>query len=579
MEIKVKNEITERIPIDKIVELILKDRGIEDREAFISPPSPETMSLSDFGFKKKDITQLINILSKVYESNGTIVVYTDYDADGITGGAVLWETLHLLGFNTMPYVPNRITEGYGFSIKGLDNIKKKYNPDLIISVDHGITATKQIRYAKEKLGIPIIVTDHHHKQETIPTDAKLIIHIPTLSGSGVAYFVAKEIYMKMCHPELNKGRVKNDGVSFLKMTKNIKKLEHNFNVDYAAIASIGTVADLVPLVGPSRSLVSHGLQAFSRMKRHGFTHLFREAGIEGRPISPYEVGFLIAPRINAIGRLEHAIDALRLICTTSNERAQELAHKMGSVNTKRQELVKEQVTEAEHMVESQKMNGDLPKLIILYSDHWHEGVIGLIASSMVEKYYRPTIVMTKGDGHYKASVRSISGFHITEFLGQLQNYLINYGGHAGAAGFTMLEKKRDIFIKKAQKFASDQISEKVLERTIVADIHMPISLVTRKLYDALQHLNPFGIGNPRPVFMSEVTVVHAGILGKLKNHLKLQVKDPINSSSPLEMVAFNMAHVFNQLRKNQTVRIVYQIDLNVWNGRETLQGLVKHIEL
>ncbi len=562
MEIKFKNEITKPMQVEDIVDMILKERGVENKEAFISPPSPLTLGLADFGYQKKDITQLVTILSNVYESNGTVVVYTDYDADGITGGAVLWETLHLLGFNAMPYVPDRTTEGYGFSKIGLDTIKKKYNPNLIISVDHGITAVEQIRYAKEILGIPVIVTDHHHKQEAIPTNAELIIHIPALSGSGVAYFVAKELFQHLKH-----------------QSSHVKKLEHNFNVDYAAIASIGTVADLVPLVGPSRCLVSHGLKAFTHMKRHGFTHLLREAGIEGRSISPYEVGFIIAPRINAIGRLEHAIDALRLICTTSDKRAKGLAQKIGSVNTKRQELVREHIKEAEHMVESQKVSGELPKLIILYSDHWHEGVIGLIASGMVEKYYRPTIIMTRGDGHYKASVRSIHGFHVTEFLGQLQKYLVNYGGHAGAAGFTLLEKKRDEFIKKAQLLASKQITNKDVERTVFADISMPLSLVSRKLYDALQSLNPFGIGNPRPTFVSHVQVVHAGILGKLKNHLKLQVKDTKNLSSPIEMVAFHQADIFKKLSKNQTVRVVYQIDLNTWNGHETLQGLVKHIEL
>jgi len=589
MEIKSKNKITKQLPIEDIIEIILKEREIEDKEAFLSPPSPTALTLKDFGYKKKDINTLIATLSRIYISHGTIVVYTDYDADGITGGAILWETLHLLGFHVMPYVPNRITEGYGFSNKGLNTIKKQYDPNLIISVDHGITAVDQIRYAKEKLGIPIIVTDHHHKQEHIPTDAELIVHIPALSGSGVAYFVAKEIYTSFCHRQPNSGS--NTASSQLqtpnatirknisKMTKNIKKLEHNFNIDYVAIASVGTVADLVPLVGPSRSLVSYGLRAFSRMKRCGFTHLLKEAGIEGQPISTYEVGFIIAPRINAIGRLEHAIDALRLICTTSDKRAKKLAQKMGTINTKRQELVKEQVAEAEHMVESQKKDGKVPHLIILYSDHWHEGVIGLIASAMGEKYYRPTIVMTRGDGHYKASVRSIHGFHITEFLGQFQNYLVHYGGHAGAAGFTILEKKRDSFIKKAQFRASQQITDALLKRTIIADLEVPLSLVSKKLSTAIQNLKPFGIGNPQPTFVSSVQVIHARVLGKGKKHLKLQVKGLTPVSSPLETIAFNQANIFKKLHKNQTIRIVYQIRLNRWNGRETLQGLIKHIEL
>lgn len=358
-----------------------------------------------------------------------IVVYTDYDADGITGGAILWETLYLMGFKVMPYVPDRRKEGYGFSITGIDNVIKSYNPSIIISVDHGITKVKEIEYAKNK-GIKVIVSDHHLKAEKIPK-ADAIFHISALSGSGVAYFFAKEIFNRL------KSSISNKAI--------VDKLTDNFSTDYLSLASIGTIADLVPLIGPSRSVAKHGLEVFPKVKRYGIKHIIKQAGIEGKEITPYEVGFIIAPRINAVGRLSNAIDALRLLCTTDNKRAFDLAQKIGDLNSKRQDIVERSVDEAKEMISKKYLKGNqlsdikedrlynfIPKILILTSDSWSEGIIGLIASKLTEEFYRPTIVMTKNDGHYKASARSIPSFHITNFLRSLKKYLVDVGGHAQA---------------------------------------------------------------------------------------------------------------------------------------------------
>jgi len=288
-EIKEEDKITSY----QLVDLILKNRKIENVEEFLNPKNPLNISLSDFNFSfKNEFQKSLAILKAVKEKNQMVVVYTDYDADGITGGAILWETLYLLGFKVMPYVPNRKTEGYGFSLFGIDNVIKKFNPALIISVDHGITKVKEVEYAKKK-GIKIIITDHHLKGEILPK-ADAIFHIPTLSGAGVSYFFSKEIYKNF---EKNVG---NRHACLL--------LQNNFSSDYLVLASIGTVADLVPLIGPSRSLVKYGLENFSKTRRVGIKHILKEAGIEDRKISPYEIGFIIAPRINAVGRLKDATD-------------------------------------------------------------------------------------------------------------------------------------------------------------------------------------------------------------------------------------------------------------------------------
>ncbi|PIU36975.1 single-stranded-DNA-specific exonuclease RecJ [Candidatus Roizmanbacteria bacterium CG07_land_8_20_14_0_80_34_15] len=569
MKITYKNEIKPQDKLDpkNIVNLILKSRNIKDLDQFLNPPSPLTLSLIDFGPYKKPFEKVINILKEIKEKNQMIVVYTDYDADGITGGAVLWETLHLLGFKVRPYVPDRKTEGYGYSKKGIDNCIKQFNPSLIITVDHGITKIKEVEYAKLK-NIKTIITDHHLKGDNIPK-AEAIFHIPALSGSGVAYFFAKEIFL-----------------SFGSKTTNYKLLTTNFRIDYLVLAAIGTIADLVPLAGPSRSVVKYGLDAFPKIKRFGIKHILKQAGIADKKITPYEVGFMIAPRINAIGRLEHAIDALRLLCTNDEKKAFDLAHKIGNINIERQEMVEKSVVEARIMISKNLLQNKLltthyplpTKLIILVSDHWHEGIIGLIASKIAEEFYRPTLVLTKTDIGYKGSARSIPSFHITEFLRSLKEYIIDAGGHKQAAGFTLEKNQLYNFETAAQELSSKLISDKDLERKIEADLKIPISKINLELVESLSSLEPFGIGNPRPVFYSEGILTGAQLLGKTQKHLKLFISGLSNqvthNQASIEFLAFNSAEKFKDLSRGQKIKVVYNLDINEWNNKKTVQGKI-----
>ncbi len=540
---------------DEIIALLLKSRRIENVKDFLTPPHPTTIKLSDFGkMYAKSMKKVVALLKQIKKLNKTIVVYTDYDADGVTGGAILWETLHHLGFKVMPYVPDRKKEGYGFSIIGLDAVKKKYDPALVISVDHGITAKDKVTYAK-KLGIPVVITDHHLKPDKLPTDALAIFHIPALSGSGVAYVIAHEIYEHF--------------------DKDNAKLKHNFYHEYPALAAIGTIADLVPLVGPSRSIAYHGLEACAKTTRHGLIHIMRQAGIEGRKITPFEVGFIIAPRINAVGRLGSAINALQLLCTTDSLRAEKLAQSIGNTNRERQDMVKVAVEEAKLMVEKSKKQ---PKLIILVSDIWHEGIIGLIASKIAEDYYRPTIVMTKSDGFLKGSARSIPGFHLTNFLRGLKKHLVDVGGHAAAAGFTIEQKRLSTFIKAAERKADTLLKTKDLEKKLEVDFSMPLSLISMRLAQALEKLQPFGTGNPQPVFYSEAELIDAKIFGKKNEHLKFYVKDPRKNSFPLEIVAFGQADLFQNLSTGMKMNITYTLMIDRWGGNERLRGKLIHMQ-
>jgi len=564
-EIKLKDKLDYKTVLD----LILKSRNIKNIDEFLTPPSPLTLTLEDFGPYKKSFEKVIKILKDIKEKNQMIVVYTDYDADGITGGAVLWETLHLLGFKVRPYVPDRKKEGYGYSNLGIDNCIEQFNPGLIITVDHGITKIKEVEYAKSKK-IRTIITDHHLKGDASPK-AEAIFHIPALSGSGVAYFFAKEIFNSFSPVQ----------------TQNFASLQKNFQTDYLALTSIGTIADLVPLTGPSRSLVKYGLETFSKVKRFGIKHILKQAGIQDKKITPYEVGFMIAPRINAIGRLEHAIDALRLLCTNDEKKAYDLAHKIGNVNVERQELVEKSVAEARSSIGSDPRRGSDP-IIILVSDHWHEGIIGLIASKIAEEFYRPTLVLTKTETGYKGSARSIPSFHVTEFLRSLKKNIIDVGGHKQAAGFTLEKDQLSIFKMAAFKLANKLIKDKDLERKIEADLKIPISKINLDLVKSLEVLEPFGMGNSRPTFYSEGILTGAQLLGKTQKHLKIWVSDitgktgsviPVKTGIQiLELISFNNAEKFKTLSRGQKIKVVYNLDINEWDNKKTVQGKVIFLE-
>ncbi len=570
MKLILRNEIaaSSKISEEGIIDILLKQRNIKNKQIFLNPTPPLQINLNDFSKKHAaSFKKVIKALQKIKQNKETVVIYSDYDADGITGAAILWETLYILGFKVMPYVPNRKLEGYGFSIKGIDSVKKEFNPKLIISVDHGISAKEKIAYAKS-LGISVVVTDHHLKPKDLPDKAAAIFHIPELSGSGVSYFFAKEIFQNLIHSVKEQGG-EPESVK--------KKLEENFKTDYLALASIGTIADLVPLTGPSRSIVKYGLEAFSKVKRHGIRHILKEAGIENRKITPYEIGFMIGPRINALGRLEHAIDALRLLCTTNESRAFDLACKVGQKNRERQDMVKKAVDEAIRMVDNSHFMTSREKMIILVAPSaggWPEGIIGLIAAKLVEKYYFPTLVLTQSDGQLKGSARSIPELDITLFLRSLKDYLIDVGGHSQAAGFTIEKSKLNQFIKEAQKKAKKLLMKVNFEPTLNVDFKLPLSRTNIKLANLLETLAPFGVGNPQPMFCSDIEVVSTQIFGKNNNHLKMYAKDP-GSNHFLELIAFFKGKSHSEFEKGSIKEVVYNLIIDKWGNREILRGKIR----
>ncbi len=673
MRVNIKHTVSVDSTPDAILDLILKDclssSTLDLRPStldFITPPHPTTLSLKDFGFEQSYIDEALEHILSLHPSSSqlaaggskAIVIYSDYDADGITGGAILWEAMHSLGFKVHPYIGDRIEEGYGLSSIGIDKIKEKYDPALIITVDHGISGKDQVAYAKS-IGIDVIVTDHHHRsEERVPTDAKAIFHIPALSGSGVAYYVAKEITARfetlntVTSSKVEKSQPlhvipadagispladKSQNDVTLSLSKGqLSTINSQFMNDYLALASIGTIADLVPLTGPSRAIAKYGLRALTKTTRPGLLALYKVAGHLGKTISPYEVGFQIAPRINASGRLDSALDALRLLCTTSPTRAHELAEKLNTLNQDRQDMTKRATEEAMQIVEKMRnANGNLPKLLIVYqpsviarnandvaispstldlrlstpeplaqawpanpkladaSEGWHEGIIGLIASKLVEKYYRPVIVLTPTappqlsttspalgsqlEAVLKASARSISGFHLADFLARHQKLLLRYGGHAAAAGLSIKGELLEQFSHEAIADADSLITTEMLEKTLKVDVDIPLKLATIELAEKLETLEPYGMSNPRPVFQSLGIIQEIRSMGKENQHLKLIVTDESRKLS-LSLLSFGKAAEYAHLKTGTQVKVVYTLDINEWQGNRTPQGKVLYLQ-
>lgn len=541
-----------------VCEQLLIDRGVGDDANFFDPPHPEAITLKEImGVEQPksydyDVAweSALALLKDIHESEKTIIVYTDYDADGVTGGTIMWEALHMLGFRVFPYIPAR-SEGYGFSKQGIDHVIAEHNPALIISVDHGIVAHEMVSYIKQE-GVHVIVTDHHHMQDDHPP-ADAVFHTTSVSGAGVAYFFAKELVSEMNH------------------VVGHAKIKAMFHDEYCALAGIGIIADLIPLVGVSRSVVRAGLNALPRTKRKGLRELMVRSGIDTRkPISTYHVGFQIAPRINAFGRLDHAMDALRLLCTSSTDKAVELASQAELINTKRQSLVQQCVQEALEMVDPED------KIIVVKSSQWEEGIIGLIASRLMQTYYKPVIALAMGESTSKASVRSIDGVHITNFLYDLKEYLVDMGGHAMAGGFTIHTDGIEDFEEAVKSKAEKEITPDMLVPSYYVDVAMPVEMATAELARLLATCEPFGMGFKEPIFQSRVHVKGVRNMGATGNHVKLQVSGELSSSS-LDVVCFGASEEVKNIRSGDAVTLMYTLSMNEWNGTSSVQAILKQL--
>ena len=519
-------------------QILLKNRKIKNEQSFLQPYLHE---LTKIGKQLPQIDKAVDRIQRAIKNKELIYVYGDFDVDGITGTAILWETLDMLGAKVMPYIPHREKEGYGLHNEALEKLSSE-GAKVIISVDCGITAVEQAKTA-QKLGIDLIITDHHEPLKDLPK-AYALLHTVKLSGSGVAFRFAGALLESVNKPE--------DEQFF-------KNLE---------LATIGTVADMVPLVGENRIIVKNGLPLLPKSNRLGLKSLYNEASLN-KNIGIGQIGFVIAPRLNAMGRMEHALDSLRLLLTRKEDRARELAFRLGRINSDRQEATRKSIEHAKNLVEKE-YNG--AKMLIIDHESYPQGVIGLVAGRLVEKYYRPTVVIAVNKNLSKGSARSISNFHITDAIGQGKKWLENYGGHPMAAGFSIKSENIEKFREKMIQHAEKSLSKKDLVPTLKIDTKIDSDKINEDTMGIIDQFEPFGIGNPEPTFLTEnLEVVESRAVGADGKHLKMVLRKP--NGFVHDAICFSYER--EKPEKGDMIDVVHNISENTWQGQKNIQMKVK----
>lgn len=547
--------ISSTIPnsVSEVLPILLQNREITDPDGFFSPRNPLKLDAQSVGIDPGHLANAVTRLKQARDKQEKVIIFGDYDADGICATAVMWLALREFGIEALPFIPHREKHGYGVSDAAIDEILQAGKPDLIITVDNGIVAHEPLERLK-KAGVEVIVTDHHtlemrtDDQPHLPP-ALAVVHTTQLCGTTVAWMLAKELLAT------------GDTVPPL-----VGEL-----LDLCAIASI---ADQVPLQAANRSFAYFGIQALRKTQRPGVLALCMQAQIEPSEISTYHVNYVLGPRINAMGRLEHGMDALRLLCTKNPVTAAELAKTLSDVNTRRQELTDELLQHAIAQVEHQRDE----HILIVASPEYHEGIIGLIAGRLSELYYRPAIAISVGESTVKGSARSVQGVNITDLIRLLKDELLSVGGHPLAAGFGAEVGKLDGITAQLKTLARQHVATELLTPSLTVDLKLPAHLVTEQLAEELLKWEPVGQGNQKPVFVVEdLTVLSAFPMGRENRHLKLVLQSP-SHAKPLHTVGWGLGEKVQDLQVGQKVAVAGYVEINEYKGRRNVQLVIKDIQ-
>lgn len=532
-----------------ILQQILYNRGHatrQDARQFLEA-RPKEKSRVSYPLGVKAAAKRIDL---ALQNDETIAVYGDYDADGVTGTAMLTSALRRLGGTVLPYIPDRVTEGYGLNHKAIKNLHAQ-GVRLIISVDCGIRAVDEVQTGKA-LGMDFILTDHHHPGPALPA-ADVIIN-PKQKNDP--------------YPEENLAGV---GVAY-KLLATIEEVYPNFQAnDYLDLVAIGTVADLVPLTGENRFLVREGLEKMAKPQRQGLMSLMGIAGVKPDNVKATHIGFQLGPRINAAGRMGSATTALELLLEENNLKAGTLAQELEILNQKRRKLTQKIRKQANELITEK---GEISPILFAFHPDFHQGVVGLTASNLVEQYYRPAIVGEQKNGFTTASCRSITEFNIIEALDQCKDLLEQHGGHAMAAGFTISNTNIRAFKDRMTQIARQRFKEEKPHPTLHADMVIQLSDLNSELLEYLGWLEPTGYGNRQAKFVCYgVKVKHSRQVGKNGNHLKLKVTD---GQYTFDAIAFRQGNWQDKLPPE--INLLFTFEENEFRGRRTLQLNVSDIK-
>jgi single-stranded-DNA-specific exonuclease len=511
----------------------------------LPPPGADAENLSN-------MAAAVDRIAYAIRHQEPIAVYGDYDADGVTASALLVQALQKLNAHVQGYIPDRFSEGYGLNIDALTALHQE-GVRLVITVDCGIRSIQEAEHARST-GLDLIITDHHHPGSIVPPAIAVINpKLPfdtypekNLAGVGLAYKLAEALFRQERQPE-------------------------TLIEEYLDLVALGTVTDLVPLVGENRSLVRAGLEHIRQPQRQGILSLIGVSGLNPRTISAGDIAFMLGPRLNAAGRLDSALAAFNLLVTSDVAQASRYAQLLNNQNNERQRITREIQAQAEQIAFSIEPD---PILLFAADPDFNPGVVGLAASRLTELYYRPAIVATKGEEFTRGSCRSIPEFHITEALDQCTDLLHHYGGHAAAAGFTLYTHLLPEFIHRLQQIATQQIGSMDLRPVLEIDADLSLTDLRADLLHALNVLQPTGMGNRSALFLTRNALVkYQRAIGKDKAHLKLILEDAQRVSH--DAIAFRLGHLAGNLPNR--VDLIFAFEKNEYNGQSYLQLNVRDI--
>ncbi len=551
-------DLVRRIPhISPLAVQVLYNRGLRD------PHSIEVFWENRFDFdnpyRLEDLPDAVQRIRLAIRRRECIAVYGDFDVDGVTSLVVLSKVLDALGARYISYIPHRIDEGYGLNKRAIKLLHDK-GCNLLVTVDCGIRSVEEVAYARH-LGIDVVLTDHHSVGAELPP-ANAVVNpkreddrypFKDLAGVGVSYKLAQGLLRAERNVPLRRGKA---------------GLEEE---DLLDLVALGTVADIVPLLGENRYLVTKGLERLNDPHRPGLLAMMQEAGVKPGQVTAMTIGFVLGPRLNAAGRLSTARLSYELLYTERMERAVELAAQLGNLNHQRQEKTRRSTDKAREQV----VEGDTSAPILLISSpEFHRGIVGLIASRLVEEFYRPVLVARQEETFTYGSARSIPAFHITHALDRVRHLLHRYGGHAAAAGFTVRTDRLDDLRDALVAVAEEEYSEEKWTPKMQIDAPLPFPTIDFDLYQEMARMEPFGEGNPQPVFCTgNVRILSARPVGKDGAHLKLLLEQ---QGVRMSAIAFRWGELADQIPT--VADVAFNLSLNEWNGKRALELLVLDIQ-
>ena len=596
-------DLAARLKTSPLLAQVLLNRGVSEPIDCATFLRPSLKQLYD-PFAIANLRQAAERIAKAIRDREKIVIYGDYDVDGITATSILWHAITILGGTVEFYIPHRIDEGYGLNAEAIAQICDQ-GAKLIVTVDCGVTAIEQAKVAKER-GVDLIITDHHEWKEirtekktdketrgqgdkeinspfplspcllvslspsALLPDCHTIVHPrlgsdpaypnPHLCGAGVAFKLAWGIGMAMSGAD------------------RVSEEFRNFLVEATALAGLGTIADVVPLVGENRVLAHFGLGGLKQTRLRGLIALIDSAGLAGQKLDSYDVGFKLAPRLNACGRMGHARLAVEMLTKASESQAVEIATYLEQQNRARQAMEKKILDAALAQVEEQSFDEDDCHGIVLGAEGWHPGVIGIVASRIVDRFHRPTVMVALTNGHGQGSGRSIAGFHLTKALEACRDHLESFGGHEMAAGLKLKTENFNEFREAFGVHAKAALPAESLTALLPLEGVATLRQMTAALVTDLHRLGPFGHANRKPLLAIQGLEI-ASIprrVGKSGDHLQLQVRD---STGSMKCIAFGYGAMFEQLAPGVKIELAVEPTINEYNGRSNVELEVKDLKV